>query len=66
MSAALNTVASFLILAIGSSLHAQRALRNPRWDDYQYERADEGQNSLYWLGDGQTFNEKTLTGDRPC
>ena len=38
-------------------------LRNPRWEDYEYELADEGQISLYWLGDGQTYNEKTLSGD---
>ena len=48
----------------GSSLHAQRALSSPRWEDYNYEQSDEGQDGLYWLGDGQTYNEKTLTGDR--
>ena len=57
----------FLTLSfVGSSLHAQRVLRNPRWEDYEYELADEEQNSLYWLGDGQTYNEKTLTGDSTC
>ncbi|KAI0737196.1 flavin-binding monooxygenase [Daedaleopsis nitida] len=47
----------------GSSLHAMRTLRYPRWEDYTYEREDD-QHPLYWLGDGQTWNEKSLTGDR--
>ncbi|CDO72702.1 hypothetical protein BN946_scf184985.g122 [Trametes cinnabarina] len=41
-----------------------RALSYPRWEDYNYERADPIQNRLYWLGDGQTYAEKTLTGER--
>ena len=49
---------------VGSGLHALRALRHPRWEDYDYERKDDENNLLYWLGDGQTWNEKTLTGDR--
>ncbi|KAI0328942.1 FAD/NAD-P-binding domain-containing protein [Cubamyces sp. BRFM 1775] len=48
----------------GSMLHCMKALIYPRWEDYNYERADPVQNRLYWLGDGQTYNEKTLTGDR--
>ncbi|KAI0737199.1 FAD/NAD(P)-binding domain-containing protein [Daedaleopsis nitida] len=48
----------------GSGLHALRALRHPRWEDYNYERENDENNLLYWLGDGQTWNEKTLTGDR--
>ncbi|KAI0763010.1 FAD/NAD(P)-binding domain-containing protein [Fomes fomentarius] len=48
----------------GSSLHAMKALQHPRWEDYVYEHADDLDNPLYWLGDGQTFSEKTLTGDR--
>lgn len=47
----------------GSSLHAVRALQYPRWEDYEYSRMDDVPNRLYWLGDGQTYNEKTLTGD---
>ena len=47
----------------GSNLHALKALQYPRWEDYEYERADEEENSLYWLGDGQTWNEKHNTGD---
>jgi hypothetical protein len=48
----------------GSCLHALRALRYPRWEDYDYERLDSTSNRLQWLGDGQTVNEKTMTGDR--
>ena len=40
-----------------------RALQHPRWEDYEYSRKDEVPNRLYWLGDGQTYNEKTMTGD---
>ena len=40
-----------------------RALQYPRWEDYDYESADPDENSMYWLGDGQTWNEKSLTGD---
>ncbi|KAI0364846.1 FAD/NAD-P-binding domain-containing protein [Pilatotrama ljubarskyi] len=47
----------------GSTLHALKALTHPRWEDYNYELADPVQNRMYWLGDGQTHNEKTLTGD---
>ena len=39
-----------------------KALQHPRWEDYDYELAEE-ENSLFWLGDGQTYNEKTQTGD---
>lgn len=48
----------------GSSLHAIRAIEHPRWEDYTYEPFDTVQNRFYWLGDGQTYPEKTLTGDR--
>jgi len=48
----------------GSSLHAIRALEYPRWEDYTYEPFDTVQNRFYWLGDGQTYPEKTMTGDR--
>ena len=47
----------------GSALHALRALQHPRWEDFDYERKDAVDNRMYWLGDGQTWNEKTLTGD---
>lgn len=50
----------------GSNLHAMKALENPRWEDYEYERIDRTKNRLYWLGDGQTVNEKNMTGDRKC
>ncbi|PIL26744.1 hypothetical protein GSI_11158 [Ganoderma sinense ZZ0214-1] len=48
----------------GSNLHAVKALQHPRWEDYEYERADPEENSLYWLGDGQTWDEKDENGDR--
>ncbi|KAM5545289.1 hypothetical protein V8D89_001400 [Ganoderma adspersum] len=48
----------------GSNLHAVRALQHPRWEDYEYERADPEENSLYWLGDGQSWDEKNENGDR--
>ncbi len=52
------------LACVGSTLHALKALRNPRWEDYNYEQADDVPNRMYWLGDGQTWNEKTMTGDR--
>ncbi|KZT22659.1 FAD/NAD-binding domain-containing protein [Neolentinus lepideus HHB14362 ss-1] len=48
----------------GSPLHCLRSIAHPRWEDYDYEPLDPVKNRFYWLGDGQTFNEKTLTGDR--
>ena len=50
----------------GSCLHAVRALTVPRWEDFNYERLDKTKNRLFWLGDGMTYSEKTLTGDRKC
>ncbi|KAF7343045.1 FAD/NAD-P-binding domain-containing protein [Mycena venus] len=47
----------------GSSLHAIRALANPRWEDYEYESMDKTHNRLQWLGAGHTENERTMTGD---
>lgn len=48
----------------GSQLHYLRALSHPRWEDFDYQPLDSVKNRFYWLGDGQTYNEKTLTGDR--
>ncbi|OCH86933.1 FAD/NAD-P-binding domain-containing protein [Obba rivulosa] len=49
----------------GSCLHAIRVLEHPRWEDYTYELLDPGvQNRFYWLGEGQTYAEKTNSGDR--
>jgi hypothetical protein len=50
----------------GSSSHAARALQHPRWEDYNYEYLDNTRNRFYWLGDGSTYNEKYMTGDRRC
>ena len=49
---------------LGSNLQSIKALMHPRWEDYNYELADPINNRLHWLGDGQTYNEKTLSGDR--
>ncbi|KAI0054215.1 hypothetical protein BV25DRAFT_1922925 [Artomyces pyxidatus] len=59
-----NTEGKIVGLWPGTCLHAVRALANPRWEDYTYTSLDSARNRLYWLGDGQTHNEKTLTGDR--
>lgn len=48
----------------GSCLHAVRAIQYPRWEDYNYEYADGVRNRMHWLGDGQTYDEKTMQGDR--
>lgn len=50
----------------GSCLHAVRALKHPRWEDFDYEPLDESntRNRFYWLGDGSTHNEKHMSGDR--
>ncbi|KAK5746397.1 hypothetical protein LTR17_000777 [Elasticomyces elasticus] len=36
----------------GSSLHAIKAMKHPRWEDFEYTYADE--DELGWLGDGST------------
>ena len=41
-----------------------RALRHPRWEDYNYERLDSSENRLRWFGNGMTLNEQTMSGDR--
>ncbi|CAA7268081.1 unnamed protein product [Cyclocybe aegerita] len=38
----------------GSSMHAQRVLTHPRWEDYNYELLDNVTNPLYWIGNGDT------------
>ncbi|PAV15532.1 FAD NAD-binding domain-containing [Pyrrhoderma noxium] len=49
----------------GSSLHAVKAFKYPRWEDYNYENLEnDHRNRFYWLGDGSTHNEKHMTGDR--
>jgi len=60
-----NEAGTIVGLWPGSSLHILRALSHPRWEDFNYEPFDaKTKNRFYWLGDGLTFNEKTLTGDR--
>ncbi|KAI0714205.1 FAD/NAD-P-binding domain-containing protein [Cerioporus squamosus] len=48
----------------GSALAAVKAITHPRWEDFDYEASDPIKNRFYWLGDGQTYSEKTMTGDR--
>jgi hypothetical protein len=48
----------------GSCLHALRVLEHPRWEDFDYEPLDEIKNRFHWLGDGQTYDDKTKAGDR--
>ncbi|KAI5115440.1 hypothetical protein M0805_005525 [Coniferiporia weirii] len=48
----------------GSCLHAIKTLENPRWEDFNYEPLGESKNRFYWLGDGSTYNEKHMVGDR--
>ena len=48
----------------GSGLHCMRALKHPRWEDFNYEFVDNTKNRLRWLGNGMTVNELTLTGNR--
>ncbi|EJC99858.1 FAD/NAD-binding domain-containing protein [Fomitiporia mediterranea MF3/22] len=48
----------------GSSLHEFKTYQDPRWEDFNYEQHSESKNRFYWLGDGSTYNEKHMTGDR--
>ncbi|KAF8575982.1 FAD/NAD(P)-binding domain-containing protein [Ramaria rubella] len=48
----------------GSTIHAMRAMENPRWEDYNYEYVENRKNRLYWLGNGWTAAERDETGDR--
>ena len=50
----------------GSTPHHYRALRNPRWEDFNYERLDNTSNRLFWLGDGITHAEAVENEDRTC
>ena len=55
---------SVLTTLQGSCLHAVRALEAPRWEDFKYEFLDGVKNRFHWLGDGSTYNEKHMVGDR--
>lgn len=42
----------------GSSVHAQEALRNPRFEDFTYvQRLDTKENILAWIGNGLTISQ---------
>jgi cation diffusion facilitator CzcD-associated flavoprotein CzcO len=45
----------------GSSLHAMKALQNPRWEDYEYAGQDI-EDPLHWIGDGWTVYD-VIRGD---
>ncbi|KAI3530089.1 hypothetical protein CABS03_07267 [Colletotrichum abscissum] len=36
----------------GSCLHGYTALRHPRWEDFEYERAEDYDHRMAWLGNG--------------
>ncbi|KAJ5242026.1 uncharacterized protein N7469_000353 [Penicillium citrinum] len=40
----------------GSSLHAMKVFKQPRWEDFDYEYIND--NPFGWIGDGWTDNEK--------
>jgi hypothetical protein len=40
----------------GSSLHAMKALQNPRWEDYEYTNQN-ANDSFYWIGEGWTAED---------
>lgn len=41
----------------GSSQHCILSLRNPRWEDYEYEREPQYEHPMAWLGDGHIPTE---------
>lgn len=57
-------ISTVAVCRTGSCLHSLRALRYPRWEDFNYGQVDKVKNRLYWLGDGSTLNEKSMSGDR--
>ena len=50
----------------GSCLHLVRTLSHPRWEDFDYTELieDETLTRFHWLGNGLTYAEKTMQGDR--
>lgn len=40
----------------GSSMHAMETLKNPRWEDFEYEQWN-GHDQLEWLGNGWTCED---------
>ena len=41
-----------------------RVLEVPRFEDYEYETIEDSANRLAWLGNGYTYNEQHMVGDR--
>ncbi|KAF9004447.1 FAD/NAD(P)-binding domain-containing protein [Hymenopellis radicata] len=48
----------------GSCTHAARALANPRWEDFTYERLPKSKNRFHWLGDGNTVADRIPEADK--
>ncbi|KAK6345752.1 hypothetical protein TWF718_007659 [Orbilia javanica] len=46
----------------GSTLHAEKVLSNPRWEDWEYEYVNESEHG--WLGNGWAMAEVNPDGDR--
>jgi hypothetical protein len=46
-------------LGSASVLHTGRALKYPRWEDFNYVPLDGAGNRFHYFGDGMTLNEKT-------
>ncbi|KAK7420810.1 hypothetical protein QQX98_002614 [Neonectria punicea] len=45
----------------GSSIHAQRAMENPRWEGFQYVRMPSVESNIFnWFGNGLTVAQKKL------
>ncbi|KAG7423143.1 FAD-binding monooxygenase moxY [Fusarium oxysporum f. sp. raphani] len=43
----------------GSALHYQKAMENPRWEDYRYELLpDTSKNRFAWFGNGMTLGQQ--------
>lgn len=43
-------------------MHAQKALKHPRWEDFEYERLPpSNENMMAWLGMGLTRGQKHST-----
>lgn len=47
----------------GSTLHALEALRAPRWEDFEWESVDGGENKLRWLGNGWSITHMPGEGE---
>ncbi|KAI0319934.1 hypothetical protein OF83DRAFT_694608 [Amylostereum chailletii] len=51
------------LLFTGTSLHGVRTFADLRWEDHTYTPSAKTGNSLHWLGDGRTHDERMSTSD---